>query len=233
MFPQPNRISLFSLSCLLALFLFGSTCARATEITIWNFNDSDLLADHGNGTLTSTFNPLNVLFAAGTTNNARLGDTAGQSLSLQGGTGTANNGRNVTFSVNTIGFANIFVSFATQGTSTGFNSNQFQYSLDGLTFIDFGTPFTPATAFGTTPVIFDLSAITGLNNNPNATFRIVFNGATSSTGNNRLDNIVVEGTNATIPEPTTAALMLTGLLGLLSLKRRKKEMAAEVRRPPH
>ena len=237
MFPQPNnsinRFHLFEFSCLLVLFFFGATCVRATEITIWNFNDSDLLADHGAGTLTSDFNPVNILFAAGTTNNARLGDVAGQSLSLQGGTGTANNGRNITIAVSTLGFTNISVSFATQGTSTGFNSNQFQYSLDGLTFTNFGAPFTPPSAFGSTPVVFNLSAITGLNNNPNAAFRIVFSGATSSTGTNRLDNIVVEGTNATVPEPTTALLMLTGLTGLLSLKRRRQKVAAEIRRPPH
>jgi hypothetical protein len=111
---------------------------------------------------------------------------------------------------------------ATQGTSTGFNSNQFQYSLDGITFVDFGAPYAPATAFGTVPLVFSLTGIIGLNNNPNAAFRIVFNGATSSTGNNRIDNIVVEGTNATIPEPTTALLLLSGLTGLYKLKRRRK-----------
>ena len=237
MFPQPNKsankLHLFNLSCLLVVFVLGATCVRATEITIWNFNDSDLLPDHGTGTLTSNFNPVNIVFAAGTTNNARLGDAAGQALSLQGGTGTANNGRNITFAVSTLGFANISVSFATQGTSTGFNSNQFQYSLDGLTFTDFGAPFTPPSAFGATPVVFNLSAITGLDNNPNAAFRIVFSGATSSTGSNRLDNIVIEGTSSTVPEPTTALLMLTGLTGVWSLKRRKQKVAAVIRRPPH
>ena len=237
MFPQPNkntnRFHLFELSCVLAFLVFGATCVRATEITIWNFNDSDLLPDHGAGTLTSNFIPANILFAAGTTNNARLGDAAGQSLSLQGGTGTANNGRNITFAVSTLGFTNISISFATQGTSTGFNSNQFQYSLDGVTFIDFGAPFTPPSAFGSTPVVFNLTAITGLNNNPNAAFRIVFNGATSSTGTNRVDNIVVEGTNAAVPEPTTVVLMLTGLTGFLTAKRRRRKVAAEIRQPPY
>jgi hypothetical protein len=151
------------------------------------------------------------LFAAGTTTNARQGDIASQALSLQGGTGVANNGRNITFNVSTVGFSNIIVSFATQGTSTGFNSNQFQYSLDGITFTDFGPPYVPLTAFGSVPIVFSLVSIAGLNNNPDAAFRIVFNGATSSTGTNRIDNFVVEGTSETIPEPTTALLLLTGL----------------------
>ena len=235
MFPQPNnrrgRRILFNFSWIVLLLMVAANPVHATEITIWNFNDSDLGADHGAGTLTSDFNLVNILFAAGTTNNARLGDSAGQALSLQGGTGTANNGRNLTFSVSTMGFANIVVSFATQGTSTGFNSNQFQYSLDGVTFVDFGVPYAPATAFGSTPLIFNLSAIPGLNNNPNAAFRIVFGGASSSTGNNRLDNIVIEGTSATIPEPATALLLLTGLSGLLGLKR-KRQVAARRTRPP-
>jgi hypothetical protein len=215
----------FNLICAALILLAASHAALADELAIWNFNDSNLNVDHGSGTLTSNLNVVNILFAAGTTNNARLGDLAGQALSLQGGTANANNGRNITFNVSTAGFSNIIVSFATQGTSTGFNSNQFQYSLDGTTFIDFGPPYAPATAFGTLPFMFTLSSIVGLNNNPNAAFRIIFNGATSSTGNNRIDNIVVEGTSATIPEPTTAALLLSGLFGFYKLRRRRNTKA--------
>jgi hypothetical protein len=215
----------FHLICAVLICLAASQAARADELAVWNFNDSNLNVDHGSGTLTTTINAANVSFAAGTTNNARQGDIAGQALSLQGGTGNANNGRNITFNVSTVGFSNIVVSFATQGTSTGFNSNQFQYSLDGVSFINFGSPFAPATAFGSVPIVFSLAAIEGLNNNPNAAFRIVFNGATSSTGNNRIDNIVVEGTTidtAEVPEPTSVMLLLSGLGGLYKLKRRKR-----------
>ena len=215
----------FNLICAVLLFLATAQAALADELAVWNFNDSNLTVDHGNGTLTSNLIAANILFAAGTTNNARQGDVAGQALSLQGGTGTANNGRNLTFNLSTLGFSNIIVSFATQGTSTGFNSNQFQYSLDGLNFIDFGPPYVPLTAFGSAPVVFTLSSIFGLNNNPDAAFRIVFNGATSSTGTNRIDNFTVEGapsTSSEVPEPMSAVLLLSGLGGLYKLKRRRK-----------
>jgi hypothetical protein len=223
-FRRARRIP-FNLICAVLISLAASQAAKADELAVWNFNDSNLNVDHGSGTLTTTINAANVSFAAGTTNNARQGDLAGQALSLQGGTGTANNGRNITFNVSTLGFSNIIVSFATQGTSTGFNSNQFQYSLDGISFIDFGSPYVPATAFGAVPLVFSLAAIVGLNDNPNAAFRIVFNGASSSTGNNRIDNIVVEGTSmesSTIPEPASVLLLLSGLGGLYKIRRRNK-----------
>jgi len=230
MFVQPHSrlsrqlSSIFILAML--VFVAGLDSVNADEIAVWNFNDSDLVVDHGVGTLTSNIVVTNIQFGAGTTNNARLGDLAGQALSLQGGTGTTNNGRNITINVSTVGFANIVFSFATQGTGTGFNSNQLQYSLDGINFIDFGSPYVPAAAFGSVPIVFTLSSIVGLNNNPNAAFRIVFNGATSSTGNNRIDNVVVEGTSTTIPEPTTAVLLFTGLAGLLGLKCKRRKAAS-------
>lgn len=216
-----RRLSFNLISGILVVF-FASQAAQATEIAIWNFNDSNLLVDHGTGTLTTNINVANILFAAGTTNNARLGNSAGQSLSLQGGTSTANNGRHLTFNVSTLGFTNIVVSFATQGTSTGFNNNQFQYSLDGITFVNFGPPYVPATAFGSVPLVFTLSGIAGLNDNANAAFRIVFNGASSATGTNRIDNFVVTGSPSAVPEPATAILLFSGLSGLYGLRKRRR-----------
>src|SRR4030095_841758 len=86
-----TRRFLVNLVCLVAVVAFTGKEVFADEISVWHFNDSESNVDHGNGTLTTNCNLVNVLFAAGTTNNARLGDLAGQALSLQGGTGNATN----------------------------------------------------------------------------------------------------------------------------------------------
>lgn len=215
------------LTWILALVLLLPAAAQADELAVWNFNNSDFGISHGSGTLTTNFNLANVLFTfAGTTANARFGDVAGQSVTLQGGSSVANNGRNITFSVSTVGYGNIMISFAGSATSTGFNSNQLQYSSDGgVTFTTFGSVFGPGTSFGV--LTFDLTTITALENNPDVVFRIIFDGATSSTGNNRLDNLVVEGfaLTTTVPEPATIALLGSGLLSVAGTVRRRRNLA--------
>lgn len=212
------------------LVLWPTAAARADEITIWNFNSPKVLTpSFGSGTLTTNFNSTSTL--AGSPVNARMGDPAGNALALGGG--TTNDGRNLTANVSTAGFTNIIVSFATRRSETGFSSNQFQYSLDGATYLNFGGAFNPVTTTAFELRAFDLSAIAGLNNNPLAAFRIIFSGATSTGGINRIDNLVIEGTRAppaAVPEPTTMLLLSTGLAGMAATKaRRRRRVSAGIK----
>lgn len=219
-----QKITLTVLFCLaLSVWVHGET------IALWNFNDAasgatgganEFLVDRGSGTMSSDFALATIGNAAGSTVNSQDGDPAGQALSLKS---SANNGKSLFWYVSTAGFESIGVSFATQRTSTGFSRNQFQYSLDsGASWLSFGDLFSPATSFALQ--IFDLSGIADLNNNAAAAFRIIFDGATSATGNNRIDNLIVSGTpivppiTTPVPEPVPIALMGAGLAGILIIR---------------
>jgi hypothetical protein len=195
---------------------------RAELIASWNFNDSDQIVDQGAGALTTNFPAADISYAAGTTRNALNEVVAGQALTVRN---QANNGAGyLDFAINTTGYTGLVFSMATQRTATGFNNNQLAYSTNGGTsFTSFGTPYNPAASFDV--VEFDMTAITGLDQNPNAMFRILFSGATSATGNNRLDNVVVQGTHqpVSVPEPP-AWLMTWAAGGLLALGRKSHRL---------
>lgn len=101
-------------------------------------------------------------------------------------------------SASTLGYKNIQIKYATYRTNSGAQEQQFSYSIDGINFIT--TDLTPLTYFPNVEpdfavVTINLSNITGVNNNPNFKFRISFGGsnASGSSGNNRMDNLTIEG----------------------------------------
>jgi hypothetical protein len=143
--------------------------------------------------MTSSFEPDAGVNESGTSLNSIPPYEARAAITLRTGSGGINNGRNLTWRVNTSGATAIRVSFATRRSAGGFNSNQLQYTLDGTTFLDFGAPFVGTTDF--TVVSYDLRHVRGLVNNPNAGFRIVFNGGSISSSNEftLIDNLQVVG----------------------------------------
>ena len=204
------------------LFCLSSAAAvKADEIAVWNFNDSNLIVDRGNGTLTTTANPANILFLDGTTDPFHLTNTdpAGMALAFQAGSNLQNNGMILELHVSTLGYTNIAVSWAWQRSDTGFNDDIIRESADGTTFQGFSFSSIPLNFWGGNHSSFGPGS--PFENNPNFAVRILLRGATSETGTVRFDNIVVTGTQI-VPEPTTMLLLSGGLAGVAAEVRRRR-----------
>lgn len=143
--------------------------------------------------MTSNFEPDAGSNESGTTLNAVPPYEARAALTLRTGTGGMNNGRTLTWRVATTGYAGVRVSFATSRSPAGFSINQFQYTLDGTNYVNFGQPFDPGGEYAV--VSYDLRHVRDLNDNPNAGFRIVFSGGSTSSASEfaLIDNLQVVG----------------------------------------
>lgn len=207
--------------------------AQADLVASWNFNNipaitiagtpaalgiTSIAATDGTGTVSLTGFAGNIDDFGGSTVNLYGSDIAGVSLSLIAGGVSPNfpgNGGYITFNVSLTGFENPIITFATQRTSTGFNSVQFAWSTDGTNYTDFGAAYVPASSYALQTI--DLTTINALDGAASATFRLTFSGATSVSGNNRIDNLQVNAT--AVPTPSAAALMGVGILA--SARRRR------------
>jgi len=140
------------------------------------------------------------------------------SLSLANSTA---NGKAITFSLSMAGFTNLVVSYATQRTATGFTGNQWSFSLNGTTFTDFGTAVVPNTSYAAVT----LPAVTALDDASGTVFlKYTFAGASSGSGNNRLDNIQINADP--VPEPSTAITLLGGVAMLCGFRRLRSSRRA-------
>ncbi len=161
---------------------------------------------------------LNALFPDDTTSTGAVGG----SLALRAGNGSAavtNNGKFVQFNISTVGITSgLALTYATQKTGTGFATQAWSFSTDGISFTPLAS-VTPQSSFlnnGTNVIstisIPDLAAYGVANLN----VRVTFSGATNGGGNNRIDNVQVNGT-----VPTPGSLALLGLGGLFAGRRRR------------
>jgi len=178
--------------------LMGSMVFGQVTITHWNFNSgntgtalsqwpSPISASSGTGTLTHDLGPTDAF--AGSTLNAVGADASGSSFCP---VDMANNDKSFILNVSTVGYVDIIVTYATRGTASGFSTHTIDYSTDGTNFTNFSTlTGRNVTTFSIQSV--DLSAISEVENNANFKLRITLSGATTSTGNNRFDNIKVNG----------------------------------------
>ena len=116
-------------------------------------------------------------------------------------------------------FQNMTISFAISGLQNdGFNSMNIRWSTDGgATFATFAThTILPGSQ------VFSDAVPSIVNNQPNLVLELEFNGGQSN-GNqvqNVIDNVTVSG-EIVVPEPTTVAGGLLGVLGLCWFQRRR------------
>ncbi len=114
-------------------------------------------------------------------------------LSLIGANG---NGGTVDLVFSASGWAALSVNFMTRGTGTGYTTGTWSWSIDGANFTTIAGLNTASTAseYPEFPIVVDLANIAELNNALNVTLRYTLTGATSSSGNNRIDDLKVMGT---------------------------------------
>ncbi len=179
-------------------------------IHYWNFNknvpttnqnwDEPIKATGDTGELTYVFSIAKSF--TGSTLNGIEGEDHGGSFSPEAGAEEeddyANNGKYFDLIVPTTGYENIELSYATRGSGssgygTGFKTHEIQYSTDG------GNNFTLFETIDGRNVTtwsvqtIDFSSVIGANDNPNFVIRVVLDGATGASGNNRFDNIRIMG----------------------------------------
>ena len=215
----------------------GGTAVAGAPLTpklfVANFGTGSLYLNGTNGSSDffepatgSTNTEINAF--GGTTLNATGGmstvTTSPSALAIVGGAASVPagtfgaNGKAMVFKFSMSGFSNLAVSYAVQRTASGFSTQQWDYSTDGTTWSSAATITGIGASFagGTTNVASTLGVASGLNNAANAYMRVTFTGATSATGNNRMDNFQFNAT--ALPAP--GAIALIGLAGLIARRRR-------------
>lgn len=209
--------------------------ASADVVAYWNFNSGNtgtansewqpgpVSASQGAGSIvmggwggtTSSF--------AGTTINTLNSDVSGGSLSLVAGGATGGpypgNGTYIELRFSMAGYEDLEISFATRGTSTGFDTGVWSYSADGVSYTQFGsntatrsTAFAQVAPFGTP----------ALDNVATAFLRYTLSGATSNSGNNRIDNLQLTATISAVPEASSFLFgsLIAGVFGVGYVGRR-------------
>jgi len=141
-------------------------------------------------------------------NNAQNGDPLGNALRVR------NPVTDLIISAPTTGYKDIIVSYSEAKSSNGASTNTVSYTIDGTNYITYpgaSATYTVQVDPDYTLESFDFTAITGANNNPDFKVKITFsNGNTATSGNDRFDNLTVEGNSisggtSNVPAITSSA----------------------------
>lgn len=187
------------------LVLEGSALMAQTIIHYWHFNEvsgelGTVEADVFIGTEPSTITYQKIDEAGdeigimddvtGSDVNARMEFEAGNGIRPRNPSFNAE----LVITLNSTGFENLHLSYATERSGSGMLEQQLYYTVDGENYEAFGEPVSVMEDYEL--VQFDLSGIEAANNNPNFGVKLHFLGQnTASNGNNRIDNVVLEGSS--------------------------------------
>lgn len=249
--------SLAALVIALALLL-AAAAPRAAIIAAWNFNGpltGTLLPSTGAGRLDAVGTGVSI-FASGEVGGGSSDTVVGNppdqawQVSAFPQQGSASSTAGIQGLVDTRGHRSIVVSFDFRATAASARHQQFQYTLDGRTFNDWGAPVaTMAVDPWTIGRRFDLSGFDGAADNGLFGFRVVSVFAPGSAGYQpvlagntyatsgswRFDMLTVSGmplaasvNAAVVPVPPAGTLLACGLLVLLA---RGAFLPARQRRP--
>lgn len=152
-------------------------------------------------------------------------DNANPGIALGMRTTTVDNLGGIEFHMPTTLFSAMTLSFAIDTAGNGFNTVQFLFSTNGITFIPAGqSGILAAGGFH----LISFAVPVGAEGQPDVIFRLIFTGGTSQGQNLQtvIDNIRIDG----IPEPATVAGGLLGVLGLGWHQRRRLIRSVRFRR---
>ncbi len=166
---------------------------HAAVVASWNFNAlgstvaAVVPAQNGSGTVNLAEFTSGVSTLAGTDVNALSGDLSGMALAL---TGLGQNGKSVVVEVATTGFSQLSISLASRRSASGFAQTVVEV-WNGNAWLSAGTFDASSTQWQQHQ--FSLAGFAFLNHGE-ARIRLRVDGATSSSGNIRFDNVRVDGT---------------------------------------
>jgi hypothetical protein len=231
-----KKILLIAAVC--AAMLVGSSkelTADIVDLANWTFETSN---PTGSGSNNGPYLAESGLFA-NTSQASGFHATAATTWSAPAGNGSlrsfsSNNwlvGDYYQFTTSTLGYEGIIFRWDQTGSNTGPRDFILQYDIgngfqDAFSYSIANDSWSTTTNKPESSRFFDFSAVTGMNDLSIVTFRLTMansttsiNGGTVATGGTgRVDNVIIQGT--AIPEPT-AVLLLTGMAGLVGLKRRR------------
>ena len=209
----------------------GSVTSSAPSLTVlftnpmvfaqWNFNSITPDNNTTTGATTPSVGVGTAALVGGTTATFATGDTTldpapAADNTAWNTTSYPASGNNKTagaqFAVSTAGIQNIAVSWSQRSSNTGGKYFRLQYSTNGgASFMDFPVAVTVTNVF--TAFTNDLSALPGVNNNPNFVFRIVAEFQSTATGSSNAAYVAASA-GSTYASTGTTRFDMVGVSGI-------------------